>query len=161
MSELMYMDGDVFVIDGERYSSVNGAYEAFRRLYNKSLGKASKRRIGNVTTRKYLISHRGMDFAEEYRDSLNEEFADSSRVKCRILGILGISYCYLFGEQDFDASFREWDDDKRERYIDWLMCAGTSAVRMFGRMDKLVVTKRGKLNVGRYVSHKRKHTKKR
>lgn len=157
---LMYDDGCAFIVDGQRYEDANAAYRAFRRLYNKSLGKASRRRLGNVGTRKDVISHRGMDFEDEYVKQLKEEFRESPKARCYVLGIIGISYGYMYGEWFYDPAFCEWDDDRRERYIDWLIAAGSTGVRMCGRMDRMVRRKRGKMMTGQYVQHKKKKPQK-
>ena len=155
----MYEKYDGYVVEGEWYEDADAAYIAFKRLYDKSLGKATRRRIGNVTTRKHVISHRGVDFEDGYVEKLNEEFARCGKVNCYILGIVGISYGYMFGEWGFDPAFCEWDDDRRERYVDWLIAAGSTGVRMCGRKDKLVRYKVGKMTYGRYIPYKSKKSK--
>lgn len=152
---LMYIDErGRYVVDGVPYSTANAAAIAFVKMYNRLQGKAIKRRLGRVQVRKSRMSHRGMDFCAGYVEKLNEEFKDTKKVDCYIAGIIGISYCYLYDEQDFDPAFRDYDDDKRERYIDWLIAAGSTAVRMCGRMDRLVVRKICGMTYGYYVSHK-------
>ena len=155
MDKMMFIDVDgKYVVEGVKYYSADAAYRAFRRLYDKSLGRAAKQRYDNLKPRKSLVTHKGMCFDEKYIDALNEELKDTKKVKCYILGILGISYGYMYGCWDFDSQFCDYDDDKRERYIDWIIGAGTNGVRMCGRMDRLVFEKHGKMMVGRYVSHK-------
>lgn len=157
VSDEMYVDSEgYYVVDGERCKTLSEAYEAFRVLYNRSLGKAGKRRLGTIRQRKSVVSRRGICFKKEYVDALNEEFKDTRKVNCYVLGIVGVTYGYMYGEWYYDPSFREYDDDKRERYFDWLMAAGSTAARMCGRMDRLVVRKVCGMTYGWYVSHKRK-----
>lgn len=153
---MIYEDSDgCIVVDGDAYASKSQAYLAARKLYNKSIGRESNGRLGGTRIRKSVISHSGMDFEPEYTKRLNEEFGQTKKVRCYILGLIGISYCYLYGEWDFDPAFREYDNDKRERYIDWLMCRGGSAIRMCGRIDTLEISRIGGTIYGRYVKSKK------
>lgn len=158
---MMYIDEDgLFVIDGERYDNVNQAYRAFRKSYNKFVGRVASRKIG-AKVRKTVISHRGIDFEKEYSERLRQEFEGTGKVRCYVLGILGLSYVYIFDEPESTTALFDYDDDRRERYVDWLLSAGTTGVRMCGRMNRLVV----KNGSGGYVSNKlrrfnTKHTKK-
>ena len=157
VSDAMYVDADgCYVVGGEKCKTLSEAYEAFRVLYNRSLGNARRHGLGTIRQRKSVISHRGIDFKKEYVDALNEEFKDTRKVKCYVLGIVDITYGYMYGEWYYDPAFREYDNDKRERYLDWLMAAGSTAARMCGRMDRLVVRKVCGVTYGWYVSHKRK-----
>lgn len=154
---LMYKDEQGrYVVDGDAYTSVNAAFDAFRRMYNRRQGKVGSRKLGRIASRKSIMSHRGMDFYKGYVEDLNEEFKDTAKVKCYIAGLIGISYYYLYDEQHFDPAFQHYDDEKRERYLDWLIAAGTTAVRMCGRMDRLVVRTVHGMKYGHYVGYKRR-----
>lgn len=153
---MIHYDGEGrIVVEGVPYENPTHAYLAFRKLYNKSLGRATKRRIDTLTARRSVISHYGIDFVKEYAERLNEEFKDTKKADCYVLGLIGISYCYVYSESGFDPAFRDYDDDKRERYLDWLMCAGTSGVRFCGRMDTLDIKVIYGTPYGRYVRSKK------
>ena len=153
---MMYIDDDgAYVIDGERYVNVNEAYRAFKRLHNKLAGKVASRRIG-AKERKSVLSHRGFDFEEGYAERLRQEFEGTGKVRCYVLGRLGLSYIYIFDDIDYEARFCDDDNDRRERYLDWLLSSKTTGVMMCGRMDRLVM----KGDSGGYVSNRLKHYKK-
>ena len=152
----MYLDDGVFVVDGERYASENEAYDAVKRLYNKSLCKAGRRRLGVVGNRKWVISRRGIDFNDEYVQKLHEEFGGTKKVRCYIIGLFDISYGYIFDASEFDSVVHEFDDEKFQRYLDWLFCSKTTSVRTYGKSDKLVKKKYGGIVTGYYVANKRK-----
>lgn len=153
----MYIDDDgLFVVDGEAYKSADDAYDAFRRLYNRTLGKASRRRLGNVGQRKWVISRRGICFNDEYVQRLKEEFGETKKVKCYILGLFDISYGYIFDASEFDSVVHELDDEGYQRYLDWLFCSKTTSVRTYGKSDKLIKKKYGGIVTGYYVANKRK-----
>lgn len=123
------------ILDGLQCSSPDEAYLLFRNKYNKALGKASYKKLGHIGQRTERITQAGIDFNEEYKEKLKEEFSDGHRIRCYIIGLIGTSYCRIFGQWGFGDQFSDYDDDRSERYLDWLLASGMDNTSLFGRRD--------------------------
>ena len=122
---------DVVLFNGKRCGSVNDAYLLYRTLYNAALGKNAYGKYGHVGQRVERITETGIEFESGYKESLAEEFSGESKVRCYMLGMLGASYCRVFGQCDFGNGFSKAEDT--ERYIDWLLGFGMKNTRLCDR----------------------------
>lgn len=137
------MANNMYIVNNDRYASSNEAYIAFKCIYNnkKLQRKSTKSMLGRRNVRTKRIPCVGINFNDEYKDELKTEFSGCKSVKYYIAGILGTSYCKIFGQDNFDHIKSIDDENKSERYLDWLMCADIKNTKLFGRRDN------GKANI--------------
>lgn len=121
---------DGILFDGVRCSSADDAYRLYRSRYNSSLGKDTHSRYGHVGERTERLTKTGICFDDKYRESIVSEFGGRDRIRTYIIGILGVSYCKIFGEWDLDEDIT---DEQYDRYIDWILCDGLHNMRLYGR----------------------------
>lgn len=120
------------MFDGVQCGSADNAYLLYRNRYNKALGKATHKKYGHVGQRTDRITKVGIDFEKEYLESLRDEFSGEPKVNGYIIGLIGTTYCRMFGIDGHDG-----DEEFSERYIDWLMSSGMPGIRLCGRRDKI------------------------
>ena len=108
------------------------AYSRFKEEYHKSLGKRNFRRL-DAKPRTTRITEVGVRFPEWYAKELSEEFGNLPRVPYVIEGLIGTSYCRMFGSDWFPEEVAGFDDEKYERFIDWLLCAGMHNTKQISR----------------------------
>ena len=112
-----------------RCASADEAYQLYREDYHSSLGKRVYRRLNRLGSRKERIHGFGIDFIQEYSDELANRFERYGRAKCRIMGIVGISYCRMVGIWDLPNV----NDDDFPAYLDWLLDRRSNALYVVGR----------------------------
>ena len=144
--------GKAVLFDGTRCPSVSAAYQLFKSRYNKALGAATHLMLGHVGQRVERITRVGIDFDKEYKDTLCSKFGSSKKVKYYILGLIGVTYCRMFGSWDFGIDLYDIDEEETEQYLDWLMCAGVGNTMLYGRRDQV-----GRTNTKSYKNGRRKH----
>lgn len=106
----------------------NDAYLCFRDDYHASLGKAVYRRL-NMPDREERIHGFKVYFSDSIQRELDSEFGvPSGRIQCRLIGLVGISYC-----RDVDVSgFPDYNDDKFGRWFDWFLSHAHEMMRLVG-----------------------------
>ena len=108
--------------------NVDAAYRLFREEYHRSLGKAVYRMLNRPPRQERIHGHDSNLRDEEYETS-NGRYAETSRVKCRIMGIVDISYVYMVGIWDCP----DVDESEFDEYLDWLFDGRTRNLRIVGR----------------------------
>ena len=128
MEKIEKRDG-YFYYGDKRCVNADDAYRLFKQDYHRALGKRVYRRLERLGTRMERVHGFGIDFTQEYSDELARRFSGYGRVRCRIMGIVGISYCRMVGIWDMP----DVDDDEFPAYLDWLMDRRSNALYVVGR----------------------------
>ena len=128
MEKIDKRDG-CFYYGDECCKSADAAYRRFKDDYHRDLGKQVYRRLERLGARTERIHGFGIDFTKEYSDELAAKYAEYGRVRCRIMGIVGISYCRMVGIWDLP----DVPDDQFASYLDWLLDRRSHALYVVGR----------------------------
>ena len=108
------------------------AYVRFRDDYHASLGRVAYLRLDRIGQRKERVHGFGFVFDPPFQDA-PDEFRGLGRVRCRILGFLGIAYSRIVGAWDLPEFT---DEQQYERWLDWAFSKGSGALRTVGRRNK-------------------------
>lgn len=131
--------GPSWLVDGLPVCGAEGAYAAFRRLWNAALGGAVRHRLGVRWLRTERLHDAGCHFRPWYAARLSARYGGCGRVRAYLLGLVGTSYCRIVDVSDYapalSGSPSEWGDaEEVESEVDWLLCAGSTS--LLGRRDK-------------------------
>ena len=127
MEKITRLGGKIYYGD-KVCKHVDAAYSLFREDYHRSLGKAVYRMLNRQPRQERIHGHDSNLRNEEY-ETLNGRYAKTSRVKCRIMGIVDISYVYMVGIWDCP----DVDESEFDEYMDWLFDRRTRNLRIVGR----------------------------
>ena len=131
MDEITRKDGEYYY-GSIRCKSVDDAYCRFREDYHEEIGRRAYRRLNRVGQRQERIHGCGFDFTEDYSNELARKYAGYGRVRCWIMGLVGISYCRMVGIWDW----ADIDDDAFWEYLDWLFDRRSNATYVVGKNYK-------------------------
>lgn len=124
MAEIVRKDGRIYY--GERIcADADHAYRLFRDEYHSSIGRKAFLRLNRLGQREERMHGYGFVFAEE-RTAPVHTFG---RIPIRLLGLVGISYCWIFGTGEIHTG----TDDEFEQWLDWALSRGSGALRTVGR----------------------------
>lgn len=137
MEQITRKDGIIYY-GGRVCRNADDAYCHFRDDYHAGLGKRVYRRL-NYPDRTERIHETAIVFEEEYGRELDREFVGyDKRIPTRLLGLAGVSYCWIFSGKDFP----DFEEDKYWRWFEWLYSGrGRSLIRHLGK-DKGRTSKR-------------------
>lgn len=108
------------------------AYKRFRDDYNTSLGNNVKSRLNRVGDRRERQHGFGFVLEEDYSNELKRRFTDYDAVDIRLLGLVGLSYCWRIS----GAAFEHIDESEFDVWLDWVLDHSNRRARRFrGRRD--------------------------
>lgn len=123
---------------GEREcSGVDEAYSLFRAGYHDSLGKAVYHRLDRIGQRRERVHGAGFVRTSPLKEN---KFYDSHRVPWRILGIIDIAYCRIFGAWDLDFL----PDEQIKDWLDYALTKDSGIFRLVGKNQKTGRTSNGR-----------------
>lgn len=111
----------------EECENADACYRRFRADYHRSIGKAVKLRLNKSGSRKERIHGYGCYFSNPGKVLSCAHW--TGRVRYRILGITGISYCRIIGSWDMP----ELTEEEVDHWLDWLFLAGNKALLLTGK----------------------------
>ena len=153
MEQITKRDG-VYYYGAVSCRDVNDAYRLFRRDYHESLGRNAWLRLDNIR-RTERIHGFGFVFSPECAP----QPMDCKRVQCWMLGLMGVSYCRMFGMWDIPVKTEEEFD----RWFDWALSKGSRAIltrelrSKRGRTSKRYLSKSKKPIKSKHYGRKEKH----
>ena len=130
MEQITRRDGIVYYGE-QRCESIDDAYCRFRSDYHRGLGKEVYQRLDRLGQRVERIHGHGFVFAGG--NSFGDKFKPLGRTKCRIMGLVGISYVRVIGLWDYP----ELQEEEFEQWLDWVYARGSGALRTVGTRDKV------------------------
>jgi len=106
----------------------NDAYDWFHDEYNERMGKSFSLYLENIMQRTERIHEFG--FVRLWNDKPERENCfGRRRTKYRLMGLIGIHYCRIFGMWDYP----KLTDEEFERWFEWAMTRGNDAVVLVER----------------------------
>lgn len=137
MEQITRVDGRLYY-GTKQCMSVDDAYSRFRDDYHRSLGREKSNRLDRLGQRKERIHGFGFVFSGDV--SGLERFGGGKRYRCRLMGLVGISYVRGVGIWDYpdvaDADFDDW--------LDWIFSRGNKSLITTGICDKVGRTNKRK-----------------
>lgn len=140
VGEKITRKSDVFYYGVQTCRNADDAYCRFRDDYHASLGKRAYRRL-NVQEREERIHGLHFYFSDALAKSLDLEFGvPNQRIPCRLLGLVGISYCWgLDG-----ANVPDYEDERFGRWLDWFLLHANDLMKKIGLNDGVGRTSKNK-----------------
>lgn len=135
MEQITRRDGTVYY-GNRRCGSIDEAYLMFRSDYHRSLGRDVHRRLDRLGQRTERIH--GYGFVFEGGNSFGDMYRSLGRTRCRIMGLVGISYVRSVGLWDCP----DIPDGEFERWLDWAFARGSGALTTVGTRDRVGRTSR-------------------
>lgn len=108
-------------------------YQLFRTDYHASCGRVAWSRLDRLGQRTERVHEFGLQFLVGGLETMG---GDYGRVPCRLLGLMGISYCYTFGIWNLP----ELTESETDKFVDILLTAGSRLLKKVGRKDKAGIT---------------------
>lgn len=137
MEQITRKDGRIYY-GTKQCVSVDDAYSRFRDDYHRSLGREKSNRLDRIGQRRERIHGFGFVFSGDVPGL--ERFGCRGRYRCRLMGLVGISYVRGVGIWDYsdvgDAEFEEW--------LDWIFSRGNKSLITAGIRDKVGRTNKRK-----------------
>lgn len=130
MEEITRKNGVYFYGD-RRCSGADEAYERYRRDYHAAVGRDAFRRLDRLGQRTERVHGYGFAYAGNRSDQ-DDEFRRYGKIRYRMVGMLGISYCRIIGLYDYG----DIPDEVFERWFDWAFSRGSGALKLVGRKQK-------------------------
>ena len=131
MEQIVKRDGKIYY-GNQMCSDGNDAYCRFRDDYHASLGKEVYKRL-NMPDREERIHGFHIYFSDEALKVLDREFGQpDERIKYRIMGLVGISYCRGIDGDDCP----DYDEEKYFRWLDWCLSHSGSMMMRIGTNEK-------------------------
>ena len=118
--------GDCYYYGEVCCDTIEQVYELFRTDFNEKAGRDSFGRLDHLGRRKERIHGFGFDFAEKVG---TETFRRCGKVRYRLLGLVGISYCRMLGRDDCPIL----PDEQFEQWFDYAFSRGSGVLRLVGR----------------------------
>lgn len=112
--------------------SSDEAYLLFREEYHGELGRRVYRRLNSKARKERLHGYKSF-YTEQRSAYLREKFSGYPKVRCWLMGIVGISYCHAIGSW-YMPEFE--DEDDLDDFIDWLLDVNSKALRVIDRKTK-------------------------
>ena len=132
MEQIIKRDG-IYYYGVRECKSVDDAYRCFRNDYHDSIGRKAFSRLDRLGQRIERIHGFGFCFKDEDRRALEREFRDFPKSRCVLLGLVGISYCWICGEGDVP----ELGEHRFEDWFDWAFMSGSGGMSYTGKRDKV------------------------
>lgn len=127
MEQIIRKDG-VYRYGGKECESVDEAYRMFREDYHGSIGRKAFSRLDRLGQRRERMHGKGFCFCEADRRFLEEKFRGFPKRRCYLLGLVGISYCWIGDVPDIDDA---------EDWLDWAFMKGSGGMSYAGKKDKV------------------------
>lgn len=130
MEQITRKDGRIYY-GSEPCESVNDAYSRFRDDCHVALGRERSNRLDRLGQRRERIHGFGFVFSDGVPGMA--KFGGGRRYRCRLMGLVGISYVRGIGLWDYadveDADFDEW--------LDWVFSRGNRLLATTGVRDRV------------------------
>lgn len=124
MEQIVRKDGGIYY--GELLcDDADHAYRLYRNDYYAAIGRKAFLRLNRLGQREERIHGYGFVFAEERTAPVHS----GGRITARLLGLVGISYCRIFGTGEIHTR----TDDEFERWLDWALSRGSGVLRTVGK----------------------------
>ena len=132
MEQITKKNGEYYY-GSEKCLSADNAYNRFRDDYHRGIGREFYHRLNQYGRRVERIHGRGFVFSDpSYLERLADKFRHTGRVRTRLLGLVGIHYCWMIGDWDLP----EIEEEDSDEYFDWLLGKGTGALYKVGIKQK-------------------------
>lgn len=131
MEQITSIDGDIYY-GRSRCKNADEAYRKFRSDLQLELKNRDNRRLNAFSRRKERIHGYGIDFDPGRSGDLEKLFGHLGKVRYRIIGMMGASYCRIVGLWDMPRI----QEEVFEEYIDYLFDRRSHALRLVSRRDR-------------------------
>jgi len=132
MEQIVKRDG-VYYYGETRCDDADHAYRLFRADYHRSVGKVSWLRLDRIGRRTERIHDQHAYFIPGAVEDKRFSGCAARPVPIRLLGIIGISYCYILGMRDYPMGL---DEESVARWLDWAFTEQGQKFSLVGRKEK-------------------------